>query len=88
MVIFTLGCASLGFLQQEHRAWLVNIMVVSFVLMGFFGGYFSIRFYKMFQGKEWLKTSLLTAIMFPISFFILIIITNTLYALEKSSATV
>jgi hypothetical protein len=65
MTLITMIFALLGFLSPANRGGLMTAMVMMFVFMGLFGGYFSARLYKTFRGDEWKKTTLRTALLFP-----------------------
>ncbi len=51
--------AVLGFLSPANRGGLTTAMVVLFVVMGVFAGYFSTRIYKMLKGAAWKKNTLM-----------------------------
>lgn len=57
--------AALGFLSPANRGGLATAMLLLFVFMGSFAGYWSSRIYKMFAGKAWKRNTLLTAVAFP-----------------------
>jgi len=57
--------AVLGFLSPANRGGLMTAMLVLFVWMGVFGGYFSTRNYKNLGGEHWKKNTLMTAFFFP-----------------------
>eukprot|EP01120_Amphizonella_sp_Union-15-10_P007188 TRINITY_DN23_c0_g1_i1.p1 TRINITY_DN23_c0_g1~~TRINITY_DN23_c0_g1_i1.p1 ORF type:complete len:659 (-),score=111.43 TRINITY_DN23_c0_g1_i1:71-1984(-) len=57
--------AVLGFLSPANRGGLMTAILVLFVWMGVFAGYFSTRTYKNIGGENWKKNSFLTAIFFP-----------------------
>eukprot|EP01115_Flamella_aegyptia_P013148 TRINITY_DN6862_c0_g1_i2.p1 TRINITY_DN6862_c0_g1~~TRINITY_DN6862_c0_g1_i2.p1 ORF type:complete len:293 (+),score=108.88 TRINITY_DN6862_c0_g1_i2:601-1479(+) len=59
MVLITLIFAVLGFLSPATRGGLLTAIVVLFVVMGIFAGYFSTRLYKMFKGQAWKKNTLM-----------------------------
>lgn len=65
MSLVTMLFALLGFLSPANRGGLMTAMLMMFVFMGLFAGYFSARLYKSFRGEEWKKTTLRTALMFP-----------------------
>ena len=88
MVFYTLIFAIIGFLTPDKRGSLLMIMIFVFVFMGVFAGYYSSRFYKMFGGKDWLKTSMLTAFLYPSILFSIFLIMNVMFWMEKSSAGV
>ena len=85
IIIISLIYNVIGFTHPERRGNLLNQMVICFCFMSIFGGYISSYVYKNNDGKEWLKNSLATSILFPgISLKILIIV-RFLFTLEKSS---
>jgi transmembrane 9 superfamily protein 2/4 len=85
IIIISLIYNVIGFTHPERRGNLLNQMVICFCFMSIFGGYISSYVYKNNEGKEWLKNSLATSILFPgISLKILIIV-RFLFSLEKSS---
>jgi len=88
MATYSLLFASLGFLNPEKRGSLLMIMIFLFVFMGVFAGYFSSRFYKMFNGTDWLKNAFLTAFLYPAIAFSIFFVMNFLFWLEGSSAAV
>jgi len=65
MTLITMTFAVLGFLSPANRGGLTTAMVVLFVVMGVFAGYFSTRNYKMFKGAAWKKNTVMTAFFFP-----------------------
>lgn len=65
MSLVTMLFALLGFLSPANRGGLTTAMLMMFVFMGLFAGYFSARLYKGFRGEEWKKTTLRTALLFP-----------------------
>jgi len=80
--------AVLGFLSPANRGGLMTAMVVLFVVMGIFAGYFAARAYKLFKGQDWKKNMLLTAFLFPGSVFAIFLFLNFVLAYEKSSGAV
>jgi len=65
MTVITLVFAVLGFLSPANRGGLMTAVVVLFVVMGVFAGYFSTRCYKMFKGQNWKRNTVMTAFFFP-----------------------
>jgi transmembrane 9 superfamily protein 2/4 len=80
--------AVLGFLSPANRGGLMTAMVVLFVVMGIFAGYFAARAYKLFKGQDWKKNMLLTAFLFPGTVFGIFLFLNCVLAFEKSSGAV
>jgi transmembrane 9 superfamily member 2/4 len=58
MGIITLVFALLGFLSPANRGGLMTAVVVLFLLMSLFSGYFSARMYKLFKGTEWKQNAI------------------------------
>jgi len=65
MVLITMAFAVLGFLSPTNRGGLLTAMIVLYVLMGVFNGYFSSRFYKLFNGEDWKRNMLTAGLLFP-----------------------
>ena len=51
MTLITMIFALLGFLSPANRGGLMTAMLMMFVFMGLFAGYFSARLYKSFRGE-------------------------------------
>lgn len=88
MTMITMVFAVLGFLSPANRGGLMTAMLLLFVLMGLFGGYFSARVFKMFQGTDWKANTLKTAFLYPGVIFVVFCILNTLIWGQKSSGAV
>mmetsp|Transcript_43573 Transcript_43573/g.52697 ORF Transcript_43573/g.52697 Transcript_43573/m.52697 type:complete len:637 (+) Transcript_43573:122-2032(+) len=88
MCLITMCFAVLGFLSPANRGGLMTAMLLLFVLMGLFAGYFSSRMLKMFQGTDWKANTLKTAFHYPGVLFVLFCILNTLIWGQKSSGAV
>eukprot|EP00761_Pharyngomonas_kirbyi_P011470 gb/GECH01011495.1/.p1 GENE.gb/GECH01011495.1/~~gb/GECH01011495.1/.p1 ORF type:complete len:667 (+),score=91.07 gb/GECH01011495.1/:1-2001(+) len=65
MSLLTLVFAILGFLSPANRGSLVTAVILLYVFFGIVSGYYSARFYKMFQGISWKRNAALTALTFP-----------------------
>lgn len=88
MSLVTMIFALLGFLSPANRGGLMTAMLMMFVFMGLFAGYFSSRLYKSFRGEEWKKTTLRTALMFPGVSFLVFFMLNLLIWGQRSSGAV
>lgn len=86
--MITMVFAVLGFLSPANRGGLVTAMVVLFVIMGVFAGYFSTRTYKILRGSNWKRNSFLTAFTFPGTVFGVFFVLNMFIRGEKSSGAV
>ena len=85
MTFVTMIFAVLGFLSPANRGGLMTAMLLLFVLMGIFAGYFSGRLFKMFQLVDWKINTLSTAFMFPGVCFIAFFCMNLMVWGQKSS---
>jgi len=88
MALITMVFAVLGFLSPANRGGLMTAMLLLFVLMGLFGGYFSARILKMFQGTDWKANTLKTAFHYPGVIFAIFCVLNTAIWGQKSSGAV
>ncbi len=88
MVLVTLIFGTIGFLSPANRGSLLTMMLLLFVFMGGLAGYWSARFYKMFNQSQWLKTALITAFFFPSLAFGIFFLVNTFLIMEDSIGAV
>jgi len=88
MAIVVMIFAVLGFLSPANRGGLITAVLVLFVVMGVFGGYFSTRCYKMFRGAHWKKNTIFTAFTFPGTVCGIFLFLNLFILGEKSSGAV
>jgi len=88
MAVITMIFAVLGFLSPANRGGLMTAMVVLMVVMSIFAGYFSARVYKMFKGKLWKQTTILTAMLYPGLTFSVFFFLNLVIWGEKASGAV
>lgn len=78
MAMVTIVFSALGFLNPARRGSLVIGMFVLFCLLGFVGGYASARNHKLFDGKQWQRTTLFAAFAFPAFVAFVFLTLNTL----------
>jgi len=88
MTLITMVVAALGFLSPANRGGLISSMVVLFVVMGVFAGYFSTRNFRMLRGNSWKKNTVYTAISFPGIVFGIFFILNMAMRAKGSSGAV
>lgn len=67
MALCVMLFAILGFLSPANRGGLMTALLLLYVFNGSFAGYVSARLYKSFHGKARTRTTLLTAVMYPVS---------------------
>ena len=85
MTSTTLILGYLGFLNPEHRGYLINTLFISSIIFNCFSGYYSTRFYKLMNGENWLINLFFTALVFPTALLITGIICFVGFRLEGSS---
>jgi len=85
MTVITITFAAVGFLSPANRGSLMIALLLLFVVMGIFAGYNSARTYKMFNGKQWQRCTLLTAFLYPGAIFGIIFVLNLVVWAEGSA---
>lgn len=85
MTLATMVCALFGLTSPANRGGLLTTLLMLYVFMGSFAGYASARVYKLFNGKEWKKNTLLTAMFFPGIIGVIFLSINTFVAYNGSS---
>lgn len=88
MATTTLFFALLGFLNPSNRGSLGTIMIVTWTLFGCLGGYVSARVYVSFDGMQWRRNMILTAVLLPTTIFALMNLLNFVLVLNHSSGAV
>lgn len=88
MAVFTILFAAIGFLSPANRGALMIALVMLFLGMGIAAGYTAARTYKTFKGRNWQRTTLYTAILFPAFNFGLVFILNLFVWAEGSSQAI
>lgn len=88
MSAITMVIALLGLLSPANRGSLLTTLLLLFVFMGSFAGYYSARTYKMFNGKDWKKNTLLTALTYPGAIFSIFFLLNLFMWAKASSQAV
>ena len=88
MLAIVLFLGIIGFINPEKRANILSLIILSYIIMGLAGGYISAHIYKIMNGKNWLKMSLLTSALFPGTLFFGYAMINIILSLEKSTAAI
>lgn len=88
MLINILILGGFGFMNPDHQGKLFKIIYVSFCLMSLPAGFVSCKIYKIYDGKYWFKNCLLTTFLLPNILFIIYLIINFVFEIEKSDAIV
>lgn len=88
MATATLVFALLGFLNPSNRGSLATMMIVSWTLFGCVSGFVSSKVYASFDGEQWRRNMVLTAVLFPTVIFAVINLLNFFLLLNKSAGAV
>ena len=88
MLAIVLFLGVVGFLNPEKRSNILSLIILCYIIMGLAGGYISAVFYKIMNGTNWLKMSLLTSVLFPGTLFFGYVLVNIILSIEKSTAAV
>eukprot|EP01098_Paradermamoeba_levis_P002333 TRINITY_DN1273_c0_g1_i1.p1 TRINITY_DN1273_c0_g1~~TRINITY_DN1273_c0_g1_i1.p1 ORF type:complete len:624 (+),score=162.27 TRINITY_DN1273_c0_g1_i1:757-2628(+) len=87
--VVTMAFAVIGFLSPANRGALMTAMLVLFVVMGIFAGYYSARFYKLFKGQvDRKQNTIMTAFFVPGVVFSIFLFLDWLIMSQKSSGHV
>ncbi|KAH8889821.1 endomembrane protein 70 [Thozetella sp. PMI_491] len=78
--------SALGVLNPSYRGGFISFGVGLFVFAGLFSGYFSARVYKTFDGKDWRRNTVVTALLFPGMLFS-VVFTLNLFVWAQASST-
>jgi len=84
----TLIFSAAGFLSPVHRGSILQGMLLLFTFAGILAGYVSAKFYKMWKGEDWKKTTLLTAFLYPGTVFCIFFVLNLFIWGTQSSGAV
>lgn len=80
--------SALGFLNPSFRGGFISVGVGLFIFAGLFSGYFSARVFKSFDGKDYRKNAMVTALLFPGLMFGLVFIINLFVWAQASSTAI
>ena len=78
--------STFGVLNPSFRGGFVSVGVGLFIFAGLISGYFSARIYKTFNGADWRRNTLVTALLFPGLLFSSLFILN-LFVWAQASST-
>ncbi|RYP77740.1 hypothetical protein DL770_007024 [Monosporascus sp. CRB-9-2] len=80
--------SAIGVLNPSFRGGFISAGVGLFIFAGVFSGYFSARVYKTFDGQDFAKNALVTALLIPGLIFSLIFILNLFVWAQASSTAI
>ena len=84
-ILYSLLFVSLGIIRPKSGGSYFTLLVMVYIFLSLLSGYFSARFFKMVHGLNWLKVCVITCLLFPMIFLILITSINFLYWFEDST---
>lgn len=88
MAVGLVMLSALGILNPSLRGGFISFGVGLFVFAGLFSGYFSARVYRTFDGQDFLRNAMVTALLFPGLAFGLIFILNLFVWAQASSTAI
>lgn len=88
MAFATLTFAVLGLLSPANRGSLITALVMLYVFMGAFAGYYSSTVYKMFRGTLWQQNTIMTALLYPGVVGVTVFVMNVVLIMEGSTAAI
>ncbi|TPX06962.1 uncharacterized protein E0L32_011107 [Thyridium curvatum] len=80
--------SAVGILNPSFRGGFISFGVGLFVFAGLFSGYFSARVYKTFDGQDWRRNTVVTAILFPGMLFGIVFFLNLFVWAQASSTAI
>ena len=86
MLSIVLFLGAIDHFNPEKNSNISSLIILCYILMGLPSGYISARFYKIMNGINWLKMSLLTSLLFPGTVLFIYTIINCFLASEDSTA--
>lgn len=90
LLVMALGLvllSAMGWLNPSFRGGFISVGVGLFVFAGLFSGYFSARTFKSFDGKDFRRNALITALLFPgLSFGIAFVLNIFVWGQASSTA--
>ncbi|KAJ4390764.1 hypothetical protein N0V93_004362 [Gnomoniopsis smithogilvyi] len=88
MAVGLVALSALGVLNPSLRGGFISFGIGLFIFAGLFSGYFSARVYKTFDGQDFVRNALVTAVLFPGLAFGLIFILNLFVWAQASSTAI
>ena len=86
LIIISLILYLIGLIKPEIRLKMMDTIFICFILFSIISGYVSTFIYRNNGGKEWVKNSIVTAMLFPIISLFVLGIVKILLTFEKSNA--
>jgi transmembrane 9 superfamily protein 2/4 len=88
MAIGLVLLSALGILNPSFRGGFISFGVGLFVFAGVFSGYFSARVYRTFDGQDWRRNTVMTAVLFPGMMFGVVFVLNLFVWAQASSTAI
>ena len=86
MVLISSIITFFTYMSRSNKLNIINSGTISFLILGFPGGYMATKLYRLFGGENWVKISLLTTLFFPGVIILIYSIINVTLIIEKSNA--
>ncbi|KAB5532625.1 hypothetical protein GE09DRAFT_1040440 [Coniochaeta sp. 2T2.1] len=88
MAIGLVLLSALGVLNPSFRGGFISFGVGLFIFAGLFSGYFSARVYRTFDGQDWRRNMIMTAVLFPGMMFGVVFVLNLFVWAQASSTAI
>jgi transmembrane 9 superfamily protein 2/4 len=88
MAIGLVLLSALGVLNPSFRGGFISFGVGLFIFAGLFSGYFSARVYRTFDGQDWRRNMVITAVLFPGMTFGAVFVLNLFVWAQASSTAI
>lgn len=88
MAVGLVALSAIGILNPSYRGGFISFGVGLFVFAGLFSGYYSARVYKTFDGQNWRRNAIETALLFPGLTFGLVFLLNLFVWAQASSTAI
>lgn len=87
MAVGLILLSAFGVLNPSFRGGFISVGIGLFIFAGLFSGYFSARVFKSFDGKDYRRNALVTALLFPgLSFSVVFVLNLFVWAQASSTA--
>ena len=86
LIIISLMLYLIGLIKPEIRLNIINTIFICFFLFSIISGYISTSIYKNNGGKEWVKNTIMTAMLCPLIALYILFVVRVLLVFEQSNA--
>lgn len=84
MVYCTLFALVIGVVSPFMRTACLVTLFITYTAAGYVGGILTARFYRMFNGSDWLFSASMSAVIYPAAVLVIIVITDLIDVFERA----